>query len=335
MKDAWTRRECLKLGVTASLGTALFRLPGMPQGVAGEAAATRPAKGIALRHLESGLAALANTWRGYWGNGHYGAAAIAAYFFAREQELDERTCKAIEGELDAFRAAGAEFFDFATPATAATPERLPEIVASLEKGIDSSRGAGHDVIFASLALKAFRHAPALAKPEWIDGILALDDHLRGHFRPDADTDFNRANPLPNWQTPQELRETALACFVRRSGIGEVGLIHCLTHADAVAELWEMGHEPLAVRGSAALKIHLNLDPAPTPPETGLAKPWPESPLTHALWENPAVRNKTWGFRGHTFKFPCSYYHHRAALRDAELRQQCDERALSVLGSVVG
>ena len=329
MKRSWTRRECLKVGVTAGVGGALLRLPGMA-GMAEE-----PASGIAPKYLESGLAALSNTWRGYWGDGHYGAAAIAAWFFAREQQLDARTCQAIETELDAFRASGSQFFDFATPETEATPDRTAEIVASLEKGIDGTRGAGHDVIFATLALMAFREAPALAKPEWIDGILKLDAHLRERFRPDADTDYNRANPLPKWQTPQELRESALACFVRRSGIGEVGLVHQLTHADAVAELWEMGHERLAVRGSAALRIHLNLDPAPSPPEAGLAKPWPDSPLTHALWENPAVRNKTWGFRGHHFKFPFSYYRHRAALRDAELRRQCDERALSVLGSVIG
>lgn len=339
MKDAWTRRECLRLGVTAGLGVSLLRLPGMAQEAAGSAtttkAATKPATGIPLRHLEAGLAALSNTWRGYWGDGHYGAAAIAAYFFAREMELDERTCKAIETELDAFRAAGAKSFDFATPQQEATPERVEEIVRSLEKGIDHSRGAGHDQIFVSLALKAFRHAPALAKPDWIDGILEFDDHFRGRFRPDADTDFNRAHPLPKWQTPQELREAALACFLRPSGIGEVGHIHCLTHADAVAELWEMGYEALALRGAEALKIHINQDPAPKTPEAGLAKPWPDSPLTHALWENPAIRNKTWGFRGHNFKFPYSYYHHRAALRDGELRKQCDERALSVLGSVIG
>jgi hypothetical protein len=260
---------------------------------------------------------------------------IAAYFFARETQLDERACKAIQTELDAFRCAGQQFFAFEKPSTEATPERVPELARSLEASIDHLRGAGHNVIFASLALKAFHHAPALAKPQWIDGMIALDRHLREHFRPDAETDFNRAHPIPKWQTPQELTESALACFAHTSGHGAVGLIHGVTHADAVAELWDLGYESLAVRGSEALKLHINLASGPTPPHAELAEPWRESPLTHGFWENCAVRNETWGFRGHTFKFPYSYYRRRGAIRDEGLRKACDERALAVLGTVIG
>ena len=342
-KDAFTRRDCLRIGVTAGLGSAFLGL-GLP-GVSslaraqatgtGAAKAANPGNGIPIAYLEAGVAALANTWRGYWGNGHYGAAAIAAWFFAREMDLDERTCKAIQAELDAFRSQGSAFFEFETPKEEATPERVPEIVRSLEQGIDSMRGGGHDVIFATLALKAFRQAPELARPQWIDGILKLDAHLRERFRPDADTDFNRSHPVPKWQTPQEMLEFALACFVRNSSAGEVGLIHEITHADAVAELWELGYESLAVRGSEALKIHINLDPAlPPPAGVAYADPSPESPLSHAFWENPAVRSKSWGFRGHNFKFPYSYYRSRTATRDAELRKKSDERALSVLATVI-
>lgn len=330
MKSALTRRDCLTIGVTAGLGC-----PFLPTLSAQSAEATgTEEEGIPLRYLEAGLAALANTWRGGWANGHYGAAMIAAYFFAREVELDERTRAAIRTELDAFRKEGRRFFEFDTPEEEATPERVPEIARSLEQGIDQLRGAGHNVIFAALALKAFRHAPALAKPQWIDGILALDRHLREHFRPDADTDFNRTHPIPKWQTPQEMLESALACFVSAAGNGAVGLIHGITHADAVAELWELGYESLAVRGSEALKIQINLDPTPQP-EGALAEPSPDSPLSHRFWENPAVRRETWGFRGHNFKFPYSYYRRRGAIRAAELLKGCDERALAVIGTVIG
>lgn len=292
-------------------------------------------KGIPLSYLKSGVAALANTWRGGWANGHYGAAMIAAFFFARELELDERTVAALRAELDAFRSEGSPFFEFETPEEEATPERVPEIAESLGQGIDRLRGAGHNVIFAALALKAFHHAPALAKPQWIDGVLELDHHLREHFRPDADTDFNRAHPIPAWHTPQELLEAALSCFANTPGNGPVGLIHGVTHADALAELWELGYESLAVRGSEALKIQINMDPTPPAAGDGLAEPVPHTPLCHAFWEDRAVRRATWGFRGHNFKFPYSYYRRRGALCDAELRKQCDDRALSVLASVIG
>ncbi len=338
MKHDWTRRECLKFGVTAGLGGAIVGLPSLAPLASAQASGPEPGtngeKGIPVRYLEAGLAALANTWRGYWGNGHYGAAAISAYFFARDLALDERTCKAMQAELDAFREAGKSLFEFETPKEEATPERVAEIVRSLEKGIDQSRAAGHDVIFAALALKAFHHAPALAKPQWIDGIVKLDLHLRERFGADADTEFNRAHPIAKWQTPQELVESTFACFMRPSLGGPVGLIHGITHADAVAELWELGHESLAARGGEALKVHINLDPSLAQPEPALGERVPDSPLSHRFWENPTVRNATWGFRGHTFKFPYSYYRRRTAIRDAALREQCDARALAVLGSVV-
>lgn len=331
MKGAFTRRDCLRFGLTAGISSTCLPTVSL---IAGDGTTgAQGGKGIPLLYLQTGLGALANTWRGYWGNGHYGAAMIAAYFFAREVELDERTREAIKTELDAFRNAGRAFFEFDTPKEEATPERAPEIARSLEKGIDQLRGAGHNVIFASLALKAFRHAPELAKPQWIDGILKLDEHLREHFKPDADTEFNRAHPLPKWQTPQEMLESALSCFANTSGNGAVGMIHGVTHADAVAELWELGYESLAMRGSEALKIQINLDS--TRPGAGLAEPLADSPLSQRFWENPAIRRETWGFRGHNFKFPYSYYRRRDALRDEQLRSRCDDRALSVIGTVIG
>jgi hypothetical protein len=130
-------------------------------------------------------------------------------------------------------------------------------------------------------------------------------------------------------------ESALTCFARAPGNGAVGLIHCVTHADAVAGLWELGYESLAVRGSKALEIQVNLDPTPAQPGDALAEPTTDSPLSHRFWENPAIRRETWGFRGHNFKFPYSYYRRRGAIRDADLRMKCDDRALSVIGTVIG
>jgi len=330
--------------VAAGLGSTLAALPNLSSASAATAEPGRSAqdakndgreseRGISLRYLEAGLASLANAWRGYWGNGHYGAATISACFMARDLELDARACRAIEAELDAFREAGKSHFEFDTPKEEATPERVAEIVRSLETGIDQSRAAGHDLIFASLALKAFHHAPALAKPQWIESIVQLTRHLRERFGNDADTDFNRAHPIAKWQTPQELVESTFACFMRPTQGGPVGLIHGITHADAVAELWDLGYESLGARGGEALKVHINLDPALAEPEPPLAEAFPDSPLSHRFWENPAVRKQVWGFRGHNFKFAYSYWRRRAAIRDEALRSRCDARALAVIGTV--
>src|SRR5262245_46079782 len=129
MSSELTRRECLKIGAAAGLGSAL--LPRL--GAQAEA-------GLPLSYLEAGRAALAHTRPGYWANGHYGAALIAAYFFAREQELDERTRKALRAELDAFRESGRQFFEFETPKAEAVPERVGEIARSLDEGIAELRG---------------------------------------------------------------------------------------------------------------------------------------------------------------------------------------------------
>jgi hypothetical protein len=108
------------------------------------------------------------------------------------------------------------------------------------------------------------------------------------------------------------------------------LIHVVTAADALAELWDLGHESLAIRGSAALKNRINVDPTPSGNDSPLPAPAPASPLTAAFWASPDVRKANWGFSGHHFKFPFSYYRRRGALRDPELRKACDDQALRLL-----
>lgn len=328
-----SRRECLQFGVAAGWSSALLAFPGARLLGSQGATETRP-RGLPKRYLEAGLAALANVGQDRWADGHFGASLIAAWFFARELDLDERTHQAIQSELDAFQAANKGHFDFGTPDEEADPDRAGEIARAMEEGIDGLRGAGHGVIFSTLALKAFHHVPALAKPSWIDGVLRLDRQIRERFRPDPDTDYNQKHPLPQFHTPQELVESALTCFARRTSlsaeIGPVGLIHVVTSADALADLWEMGHESLAKRGSEGLKVRINVDPAPSDQASAAVARVPQSPLTAGFWEDPAVREQNWGFSGHHFKFPYSYYRRRVAVRDPELLQACDDLALRLL-----
>lgn len=335
-----SRRDVLKSGIAIGWGAALSssgaRLLASQEAPPAPAPAPAPARprGLPDRYLEAGIAALANVQADRWSDGHFGASLIAAWFFARELELDERTLRAIQAELDAFQADNRRHFEFATPREEADPDRTGEIAGSIAEGIDGLRGAGHGVIFSTLALKAFRHAPALAKPAWIDGVLRLDRQIREHFRPDPDSDYNRGHPLPAFQTPRELTESALTCFARRprlaEAIGPVGMIHVVTFADALAELWEMGHESLAMRGSAALKLRINVDPSPAARVEPEPARRPDSPFTAGFWEDRAVREQNWGFSGHHFKFPYSYWRRRSALRDAELLHACDEQALRLL-----
>lgn len=328
-----TRRDCLRSGIALGFGPAILGLPGARL-LANAVAPPAREPGLPERYLGAGLAALASVGSGYWSNGHWGASVIAAWFFARELELDEPALRAIQSELDAFQAGGKEHFESDLPEEKAVPERIDEIARSIEQGMDGLRGAGHGVIFSTLALKAFRHQPSLALPKWIDGVLALDRLIRERFRPDPDTDYNRAHPIPAYSTPGEMMESALTALVRRprllEEIGPVGLIHVVTFADALADLWEMGFESLAVRGSEALRIRINVDPASSGRESPLPEPSPDSPLAAGFWDSPAVRAANWGFTGHHFKFPYSYYRRRESVRDPETRKACDDLALRLL-----
>ena len=67
MKDALTRRECLRIGVTAGLGSAFLpTLSSLSGADATAATAASEEKGIPEPYLEAGLAALANAWRSGW-----------------------------------------------------------------------------------------------------------------------------------------------------------------------------------------------------------------------------------------------------------------------------
>jgi hypothetical protein len=197
-----TRRDCLRTGVALGCSGALLGLPGSRL-LAGADEPPSPERGLPFRYLESGLAALAGIKSAdQWSNGHYGASVIAAWFFAKELDLDQATLQALASELDAFQSNGKEFFAAEAPQEEAVPDRVEEIVRSIELGIDGLHGVGHGAIFSTLALKAFRHAPVLAKPRWIDGVLALDRFIRERFRPEPESGYNRAHPLPSFQTPQ-------------------------------------------------------------------------------------------------------------------------------------
>ena len=51
-------------------------------------------------HFDGGLRALSQVGDRHWNAGHYGAAVIAAYYFAHEQGLDAAAFAALARQLD-------------------------------------------------------------------------------------------------------------------------------------------------------------------------------------------------------------------------------------------
>jgi len=290
--------------------------------------------GLPASYLETGVAAFANAWR--TNNaiaGHHGAAVIAGYFFSRENPLDEPARKALRAEIDAFLRDLGPSFRFESPAEAPDPDLCTRIVTTLETRIDEFRTGGHNVIWATLPLKALRHAPSLARPTTIDGICRLIELFHTQLPARHDTDYNRSHPIAKFQTPAELVTSAFSSFAAPVSLRPSEQIHFVTHADALAELWEMGFESLAIRGSEAMKINVNRialsTPARRPPDETL----PASPLAHGYWSDSRVRSGGLG-AGHHLKFPYSYYRRRKQLSDVPLRQRCDDQVLQMLAAAM-
>ena len=216
--------------------------------------------------------------------GHWGTALIAGYFFGLEQpDLDDEVYQAVEADLKRFigsypgrrNEAGLTRAEMCAPFTKEKPDEslIDGIAEALEAGIDKPRQSGHNVIFASAAIRALKAHPNLATPSVIDGIrkhILQFKHVnpgagyygkeRGLIRHDTLKDDEAMFPMY-----EDLGDMATAVFdalaketpeYRRSGWG--GLIHITNHAAGLVELAEYGYEELAAKGLAAHHRHLRL-----------------------------------------------------------------------------
>ncbi len=233
--------------------------------------------------------------------------------------------------LDGFLVHLAPSFAFEAPAEAADPELARRIVAVLATRIDEFRSGGHNVIWAAIPLKVLQHAPDLATPSTVDGIVKLIELLHEKLPARGDTDWNPAHPIPQFATPDELIAAAFSSIAVPKSHSASERVHLVTHADALAQLWELGHEELAIRGSEAMKFNCNRDRpdgevGQTPQER-----LPATPLTAGYWSDARLHRGALG-AGHCLKFPFSCYRRRGALKDATFRQQCDEQFMQVVAS---
>jgi hypothetical protein len=219
--------------------------------------------------------------------GHLGAAVVAGYFFGEDQnELPDQVYRGIEGELERI-IAGEEGFWFNAKKAGITPTQLfapfPEdepqaesidsIVTALQRNVDETRQSGHNIIFASIAVRALKDHSQYATPQIVSGIRRLieafnDAHAgRGYYGKQKSWLNGRQvqlpddNSLPQYQSVpqmvdvmiQELIDTAA---IRRQGFG--GLWHLINHAAAITELARLGYREVAVQALPAHHQHLRL-----------------------------------------------------------------------------
>jgi hypothetical protein len=218
--------------------------------------------------------------------GHLGAALMAGYFITEQHpELDKRVLAGIASELDRILRGESAFsprqdaaltvenmFD-AYPQEAPQEALIERIVGALAQNISRPRESGHNVIFATIALRALQEHPDLATPPVIDGVVNLIagfNHvspgsgyygkLRGRIDgsriviPDEPT-------FPAYTDLKQMADTVLSRLIesaaeRRVGYG--GLVHIINHAAALVELARCGYAELANQGMLAHHQHVRL-----------------------------------------------------------------------------
>lgn len=244
---------------------------------------------IKFDYLSKGLNAMARAHRMSSMSGHLGAAVVAGYFVGEQRpQLDPVVCKGVEGDLDRVMGGGSVFGKKMAKNSALTDAELFEpfpkqkadaslidgIAEALGKNISRVRQSGHNVIFASLAIRALKEHPEFATPKVVDGIrklIALFDGQHpgsGYYGKDRGRISGNKIELPAEDlAPQygDIEGMAVAVLdeainqdpkVHRQGYG--GLVHVINHAAAIADLSQYGYGELVPRAIVAHRQHLRL-----------------------------------------------------------------------------
>ena len=271
---------------------------------------------VEFAYLYKGLCGLAHAHRASAMAGHLGAAVAAGYFFGEEvPDLDDQVYAAVERDLD--RIIGGEealWYDAAKagikvpelflplPEEASQPEQISKIIDALSRNIHKLRQTGHNVIFASIAVRALRGHPIYATPSIVGGVeklIAMFNDAspgRGYFGKQRGWIEGEKVPLaedadfPPYQDLTAMAEVVLdelirSAAVRRQGFG--GLFHLINHAQALTELDRLGYQELARQGLAAHHQHVRLwrSLPDVEDELGPLKQARQDPRTAAYWDN--------------------------------------------------
>lgn len=272
---------------------------------------------VRFDYLHKGLCAMARAHRANTMVGHLGAAVTAGYFFGEERtDLDPRIYAAVEGELDRIMGggetiwydqekAGLPIADLFEPFPDQPPVENPgaAIAKALMNNIAKTRQSGHNVIFASLAIRALRDHPEQAGAKIVSGIgklIAGFDKVgpgRGYYG--REKGWKQGNEVvladddgvPPYRSTLDMAARVVAELIasaplRRRGFG--GLFHLINHAAALLELERLGYPELVRTGLPAHRRHLRLWKS-LPDLSGELGPLVKaerSPTDPAYWPHP-------------------------------------------------
>ncbi len=242
---------------------------------------------VDFEYLYQGICGLAHAHQAGTMAGHLGAAVAAGYFLGEIQsELPDEVYRGIEGELDRVmqgeeaiwfnaKKAGitpAEMFQ-PFPSEPADEAAIPTIAAALQQNVGQMRQSGHNVIFASIAIRALHDHADYATPQIVQGIRKLTEGFnhaspgRGYYGQDKgwltgnqvelkpDAGFPAYNSIPQ-MVAVTIDEMIATSAIKKQGFG--GLWHIINHAAAITELDRFGYQKLAQQALPAHHQHIRL-----------------------------------------------------------------------------
>lgn len=297
--------------------------------------------------LEEGLAILSQCKHetGDIWHAHYGAAAIAGYFFAKEHKGDRILSQAIVSQTVAM------LYKHGTVSLSVKSEHCElayaesAVLAALEQTIDELHWVGHNVIYSAVSLLAIRELRGWGTEAQIHGIseliLSFRKTIPGRSWIGYTVSEVKRLELPcveQLQLPREPKELSAFVLEQLGGFSVIyeaeshhDLIgHMLTFSHALNLLYDMGHHSFFQRGQLPLrrlvhvlqasqhlkpgetiKLHSAVDRIPLE----LAERSEYLPTELGYWENGHSK-QDWDF-GHAFKFPFSFYDHLKRVGSSE------------------
>lgn len=276
---------------------------------------------VAYQYLSMGLNALARAHHMKSMAGHLGAAVIAGYFVGEQRpNLDSKVYQGIEDDLERImrgesvfgkrmyknsKLADRELFE---PFPKQKPDEtlIDGVAESLEKNIGSPRESGHNVIFASLAIRALKEHPEFATPVVVDGIrklISLFDNSHpgsGYYGKKRGRIYGNKIKLSNDDGTSlytDIEGMTIAVLdevinqkpeINRTGYGS--LVHVVNHAAAIADLSVYGYSELVPRAVRAHRDHLRLwrNLPNVADERGHVKVSQFTPHTAAYWTSGKI-----------------------------------------------
>ena len=311
-------------------------------------------------YVPLGLRALSRAGRINAMAGHLGAAVVAGYLFGEDNlGLPSDVYAGVQGELDRImrgeeaiwynqKQTGITIPELFEPFPNEKPQndRIDTIAKALEANIAAMHQSGHNVIFASISLRALRDHPANATPSVLAGVSRLIGLFkgaapgRGYFgkkkgwisgeqvKLTPETDF------PPYADIQAMIETTIdeliaAASIRRQGFG--GLHHLINHAAGLVELSLLGYSDLARNGLRAHHHHVRLlrHLPDLGNEIGPVAHARHDPRTPLYWSQDDLRRDT-AMLTHRVKTLYGFFTLARFLGDQEKRAKAEERFLYLM-----